>query len=129
MNGAWPNHLQTRGQGPDDVPFWKFYSPFVSRPFPEEAIDLVIRYMANAPSAPSNFFCASFGGAVRHAPPGGSAFPHRDALFYCEPRAAWNDPRLDSRALGWVADTSLYWHQSGRMRLTGQFPIEGPQWF
>jgi len=34
----------------------------------------------------------------------GSAFPHRDALFYCEPGAAWDDPALHSKALGWVAD-------------------------
>jgi len=60
--------------------------------------------MANTPSAPSNFFCSSFGGAVRHVPPGGSAFLHRDALFYCEPGAAWDDPALNSKALGWAAD-------------------------
>ena len=60
--------------------------------------------MGNTPSPPSNFFCSSFGGAVRHAPPGGSAFPHRDALFYCEPGAAWNDPALNSTALSWAAD-------------------------
>ncbi|HEV7419161.1 MAG TPA: BBE domain-containing protein [Mycobacterium sp.] len=41
--------------------------------------------MANTPSS---YFCLSFGGAVRNDPPGGSAFPHRDALFYCEPAAA-----------------------------------------
>ena len=52
MNGAWPTIYKHVDRGPDDVPFWKFYSPFVSRPFPEEAIDLVIPYMANAPSAP-----------------------------------------------------------------------------
>jgi hypothetical protein len=40
---------------------------------------------------------------LRHEPPGGSAFPHRDALFYCEPGAAWDDPALHSRALGWAA--------------------------
>ncbi|MFG1783572.1 FAD-binding oxidoreductase [Rhodococcus oryzae] len=100
---AWPAVYGSVDRGPDDVPNWKFYSHFVTRPFPDEAIDLVVRYMAEPPSAPSNFFCSSFGGAVRHAPPGGSAFPHRDALFYCEPGAAWNDPELNSKALGWAA--------------------------
>jgi hypothetical protein len=88
MNDPWPTIYKNVDRAPD-LPFSKFYSQFVTRPFPDEAIDLVVRFMANTPSAPSNFFCSSFGGAVRHAPPGGSAFPHRDALFYCEPGAAW----------------------------------------
>jgi hypothetical protein len=29
-------------------------------------------------------------GAVKKAPPGGSAFAHRDALFYAEPGAGWS---------------------------------------
>ncbi|TQC43639.1 FAD-binding oxidoreductase [Rhodococcus sp. WS4] len=104
MDGAWPTVYGNVDRGPDDIPFWKFYSQFVTRPFPDDAIDLIVRYMDNTPSGPSNFFCSSFGGAVRHAPPGGSAFPHRDALFYCEPGAAWNDPALHASALGWAAD-------------------------
>lgn len=28
----------------------------------------------------------------------------RDALFYGEPGAAWDDPTLHSKALGWAAD-------------------------
>ena len=52
----------------------------------------------------SNYFLSSFGGAVRNAPAGGSAFPHRDALFYCESGAGWNGCEPTSTALGWVAD-------------------------
>ena len=74
MNDVWPTIYQHVDRAPD-LPFWKFYSQFVKRPFPDEAIELVVRYMAKTPSAPSNFFCSSFGGAVRHAPRGGSAFP------------------------------------------------------
>jgi FAD/FMN-containing dehydrogenase len=103
MEGAWPTIYENVDRAPD-VAFWKFYSQFVTRPFPDEAIDLICRYMANTPSAPSNYFCSSFGGAVRHDPPGGSAFPHRDALFYWEPGAAWDDPALNSKALGWAVD-------------------------
>jgi len=102
--GAWPTVYGDVDRGPNDVALWKFYSQFVTRPFPDEAIDLIVRFMDNTPSPTSNFFCSSFGGAVRHAPPGGSAFPHRDALFYCEPGAAWNDPALNSVALGWASD-------------------------
>jgi hypothetical protein len=62
--------------------------------------------MLAAPSPPSNFFCSSFGGAVRHEPAGGSAFPHRDALFYAEPGAGWNGDALTPRAQAWVAEFS-----------------------
>jgi hypothetical protein len=104
IEGAWPMVYAEVDRAPRDVANWKFFSQFIMRPFSDEAIDLICHYMANTPSAPSNFFCSSFGGAVRHAPPGGSAFPHRDALFYCEPGAGWNEPELNSKALGWVAD-------------------------
>jgi hypothetical protein len=103
MNDAWPTIYRHADRAPD-LPFWKFYSQFVKRPFPDEAIEIVVRYMAEAPTPPSNFFCLSFGGAVGRAPPGGSVFPHRDALFYCEPGAAWDDPALNSKALGWATD-------------------------
>jgi len=105
-HGDWPTLYGDVDRGPE-LPYWKFYSQFVKQPFPDEAIDLVVQYMANAPTAPSNFFATSFGGMVRSDPPGGSAFPHRDALFYCEPGAAWDDHGLDSKALGWACD---FWH-------------------
>ena len=107
MDDAWPTIYQHVDRAPE-LPFWKFYSQFVSQPFPDEAIDLICRYMANTPSPASNFYCSSFGGAVRQAPPGGSAFPHRDALFYCEPGAAWEDPTLHSKALSWACD---FWRE------------------
>ena len=103
MRGFWPDLYANADRAPD-LPFWKFYSQFVKRPFPDKAFDLIVHYMANTPTPPSNFMCSSFGGAVRHEPPGGSAFAHRDALFYCEPGAAWDDPALNSKALGWAVD-------------------------
>lgn len=102
--GTWPAVYSGVDKAPDDVANWKFFSQFVKRPFPDEAIDLVCQYMANSPTPSSNYFLSSFGGAVRNEPAGGSAFPHRDALFYCEPGAGWNGPELTSKALGWVAD-------------------------
>ncbi len=104
LEGAWPTVYRSVDRGPTDVTLWKFYSQFVSRPFPEDAIEMIVRKMADTPSPASNFYCTSFGGAVRNPPPGGSAFPHRDALFYCEPGAAWNDPSLTSVALRWASE-------------------------
>lgn len=103
MNEPWPVIYANVDRAPD-LPFWKFYSHFVKTEFPHEAIELICEYMANTPSPASNFFLSSFGGAVRHAPAGGSAFPHRDALFYCEPGAAWEDPALHPKALRWAGD-------------------------
>jgi FAD/FMN-containing dehydrogenase len=103
MEGFWPDLYANADRAPD-LPFWKFYSAFVTQPFPDEAIDLVLHYMGNTPTPPSNFFLSAFGGAVRHEPPGGSPFPHRDALFYWEPGAAWDDPALNAKALNWAAD-------------------------
>lgn len=103
LQGYWPDLYANVDRGPD-LPYWKFHSQFITEPFPDHAIDLVLEYLANTPTPPSNFFCSSFGGAVRNAPPGGSAFPHRDALFYCEPGAAWDDPALHAKALGWAGD-------------------------
>ncbi len=99
--GPWPDLFANADRGPD-LPFWKFYSQFITEPFPDEAIDTVLHYLANTPTPPSNFFCSSFGGNVRNEPPGGSAFPYRDALFYCEPGAAWDDPALHGTALAWA---------------------------
>jgi FAD/FMN-containing dehydrogenase len=101
---TWPNVFAGLNPGSRMFANWKFSSHFVTRPFPDEAIALVGRYMAAAPSPPSNFFCSSFGGAVRQSPPGGSAFPHRDALFYAEPGAGWNGTTLTPSALAWVAE-------------------------
>lgn len=103
LEGSWPDLYASADRGPD-LPYWKFHSQFITEPFPDTAIDTVLHYLANCPTPESNFFCSSFGGAVRNAPPGGSAFPHRDALFYCEPGAAWDDLALSSKTLAWASD-------------------------
>jgi FAD/FMN-containing dehydrogenase len=102
--GSWPALYAGVDKAPQDVYNWKFFSQFVKQPFPDEAIDLITQFMANAPTEASNYFLSAFGGAVRYEPPGGSAFPHRDALFYCEPGAGWNGTELTSKALAWIAD-------------------------
>jgi len=92
---------------------WKFTSHFVYTPFPAEAIGVIGSFMAKAPTAQCNYFTNAFGGAVRTSEPsGGSAFAHRDALFYAEPGAAWGtrggvlaseDP-LTGQCLDWIAE-------------------------
>ncbi|MFD7629031.1 FAD-binding oxidoreductase [Streptomyces sp. NPDC059851] len=93
---------------------WKFFSQFTRKPFPRKAIGVISSFMRDAPTDDSNFFTQAFGGAVRKSPRGGTAFPHRDALFYSEPGAGWGtrsdepgvcDP-LTPQAQAWIAEFS-----------------------
>ncbi len=102
--GSWVDTFAGFNAGPREFAKWKFFSQFITEPFPAPAIATVGRFMRDAPSAPSNFFCSAFGGAVGRTPRGGSAFPHRDALFYAEPGAGWNGDATTPRAQAWVAE-------------------------
>jgi FAD/FMN-containing dehydrogenase len=92
---------------------WKFFSQFTTVPFPKKAISLILSFMRDAPSDDSNFFTQAFGGAVNRSPRGGTAFPHRHALFYSEPGAGWGtrgkprsgDP-ITPIAQAWIAEFS-----------------------
>ncbi|MFJ6194931.1 FAD-binding oxidoreductase [Micromonospora sp. NPDC092111] len=69
---------------------WKFFSQFTTEPFPRKAISVIRAFMADAPTEDSNFFTQAFGtGAQTSEPFGGTAFSHRDALFYSEPGTGW----------------------------------------
>jgi FAD/FMN-containing dehydrogenase len=113
--GGW-GEIYTKFQIPtqDDPANWKFFSQFTTEPFPGRAIRLIGSFMQDAPTDDSNYFVQAFGGAVRTSePPCGTAFPHRDALFYAEPGAGWGtrgaddcgDP-LTPVAQAWIAEFS-----------------------
>jgi hypothetical protein len=99
----------------DEKANWKFNSQFISEPLPTEAIDVIGSFMAKAPTPESNYFTNAFGGALTSCEPvGGSAFAHRDALFYAEPGVGWGtrggtpadaDP-LTTPCLAWLAEFS-----------------------
>jgi FAD/FMN-containing dehydrogenase len=99
---------------PEEPANWKFTSQFIIAPFPEAAIELIGQLMAEAPSPSCNYFTNAFGGAVKSSEPaGGSAFAHRDALFYAEPGVGWGvrggpapDEQLTVRAQAWIAEFS-----------------------
>lgn len=100
---------------PQEAANWKFSSQFVSDPFPVEAISLVGSFMSKAPTPDCNYFTNAFGGAVKASEPsGGSAFTHRNALFYAEPGVGWGtrggipataDP-LTAKCQAWIAEFS-----------------------
>ena len=93
---------------------WKFFSQFTSKPLPKKAISIIRAFMEDAPTDDSNFFTQAFGtGAQTNEPVGGSAFPHRNALFYSEPGVGWgtrgepdSGDALTSTAQAWIAEFS-----------------------
>ncbi|WP_211246371.1 FAD-binding oxidoreductase [Amycolatopsis taiwanensis] len=93
---------------------WKFNSQFITEPFPDKAISLIGSFVQDAPSDDSNYFTNAFGGAVKTSEPtGGTAFPHRDALFYAEPGAGWGTRGNEEsgepttpKAQAWIAEFS-----------------------
>ncbi|AKK28182.1 FAD-binding oxidoreductase [Mycobacterium sp. EPa45] len=97
----------------EDPANWKFNSQFMTEPFPPEAIRIIAQFMAKAPAG-CNYFTNAFGGAVATSEPsGGSAFAHREALFYAEPGAGWGvrgGPPAPSKdaddRLRWLAEFS-----------------------
>lgn len=97
----------------DEAANWKFLSQFIYEPYPTEAVNIITSFMAQAPTPGCNYFTNAFGGAVRNSEPtGGSAFAHRDALYYAEPGAGWGDlggvpaaeDPLTADCLDWIAD-------------------------
>jgi FAD/FMN-containing dehydrogenase len=98
----------------DEPANWKFFSQFTTEPFPTKAISVIASFMRDAPSDDSNFFTQAFGGAVkRSSPRGGTAFPHRHALFYSEPGAGWgtrgkpgSGDAITPQAQAWIAEFS-----------------------
>ena len=97
----------------DEAANWKFLSQFIYEPYPPEAVELIKTFMTNAPTPECNYFTNAFGGAVKNSEPsGGSAFAHRDALYYAEPGAGWGvrgglpatDDPLTPKCEAWIAE-------------------------
>jgi FAD/FMN-containing dehydrogenase len=117
VNASWADtYAGFQIPTPQEPANWKFFSQFVSDPFPVEAISLVGSFMSKAPTPDCNYFTNAFGGAVKASEPsGGSAFTHRNALFYAEPGAGWGirgggvpataDP-LTAKCQAWIAEFS-----------------------
>ncbi len=113
-SGSWTDTYAGFQISPaDEAANWKFVSQFMSDPFPAEAIRLIGSLMSKAPTPDCNYFTNAFGGAVKDTEPaGGSAFVHRNALYYAEPGAGWGirggipasaDP-LTPACEAWIAD-------------------------
>jgi hypothetical protein len=90
--------------GPRQIPYWKFTPAWAYQRLSSRAVDTVGDLMTRAPADPCNFWSLSWGGKVRTPPRGGTAYFHRDPLFYAEPGAGWNDAALTEACVTWIGE-------------------------
>jgi hypothetical protein len=60
--------------------------------------------MSRAPADACNFWSLAWGGKAKTPPAGGTAFFHRDPLFYAEPGAGWNDASQTESCMTWIGE-------------------------
>jgi hypothetical protein len=134
LEGNWGD-IFAGFQGPDaDQPGnGLVFSQFANKPFPTQAIDVVNEFILGGsppPTNESNYGMGGFGGAVKRSePPGGTAFAHRDALFFGQCAAGWggtrgpgpysferaranSDEQAHAAATAWVSEFSQALQQS-----------------
>ncbi|RNF31703.1 FAD-linked oxidase [Massilia aurea] len=68
------------------------------------AIDVVMRYAGNLPTAQCEIFLGLLGGQAGAPPPQATAYPHRDALYVMNVHTRWEDPADDERCIAWARD-------------------------
>lgn len=100
---SWPQHFKDSNAGPRQFLNWRFSSSWVYQPLPSGALEAIDHFMTTAPAPACNYWCLNWGGATRDEPPGGSAFFHRDPLYFAEPGAGWNDPAETGPVAVWIA--------------------------
>ncbi|MDY0976846.1 FAD-binding oxidoreductase [Massilia sp. CFBP9012] len=76
------------------------------------AIDVVMHYAGNLPTAQCEIFLGLLGGQAGAPPPQATAYPHRDALYVMNVHTRWEDPADDERCIAWAraffADATPY---------------------
>jgi FAD binding domain/Berberine and berberine like len=102
-SGSYADHFKKANAGPRQFYNWQFTSSWIREPLPAPAVDTIIRFMSDAPAPACNYWCLNWGEATRVEPPGGTAFVHRDALYYAEPGAGWNDPAKTGPVDAWLS--------------------------
>ncbi|ADB62325.1 FAD linked oxidase domain protein [Haloterrigena turkmenica DSM 5511] len=78
--------------------YWKSHN---FSTIPDEAIDTVVEYARNLPTAQSEIFFGQIGGAMGRVPADATAFPHRDAEYGMNVHTRWEDPAMDDQCIAW----------------------------
>jgi FAD/FMN-containing dehydrogenase len=70
----------------------------------DDAIDVVLRYAGNVPTAQTEIFLGLIGGKANQPPPDATAYPHRNVLYAMNVHGRWADPADDSRCVAWARE-------------------------
>jgi len=81
--------------------YWKSHD-FVE--LSDGAIDLMLEYAGGLPSADSEVFIASLGGAINRVPAAATAYPHRNIQFAMNVHTRWSDPAQDRTCIAWARE-------------------------
>lgn len=83
----------------------QFSSGFGKRPFPDQAIKSMRRFLENVEGEFAGFFFLNWGGAVSRKSPKSTAFFWRKAKFYVEWNSSWTKPSQAVKNIAIVRNT------------------------
>lgn len=78
--------------------YWKSHN-FAS--LSDDALDTVIRFAGQLPSAQCEIFLGLLGGQVNRVAPDATAYAHRNAEYVMNVHARWDDMAEDAKCIGW----------------------------
>lgn len=104
VSQSFREHYKISNAAPNTSANWKYKASWTYKKFNKEALDIIAHYMKIAPSKDSAFWSLAWGGKVRTAPTLGSAFFHREPLFYSEPGVGWNHSKDSAACMAWASE-------------------------
>lgn len=89
---------------PDTPEPFKSVGPFVNRLLPDEAIDIIQRFISEPPTSSVSVFFHGLGGAVAEVPNDATAYFYRKAFSNMSFFATWDTPEEAALGIRWVED-------------------------
>lgn len=83
------------------LPFFENKSGFVPKPFTDEAIDIIRKYMSNG-GIEDHLELNAMGGYVNSISSKATAFVHRDSLFWCHIQSHWESQLANPEKMVWI---------------------------
>jgi FAD binding domain/Berberine and berberine like len=80
----------------------KISSAFVYDSLPPKGIEVVHRFLADAPQAEADVYCLAWGGVMRRIPTDATAFFHRRPRYYIEWDSPWTTETEQRQVIDWV---------------------------
>lgn len=83
---------------------FKNSSAYAYAPFSDEALDVLIYYLENAPGPVNVVTFDAYGGVIRQVPPTATAFVHREALFVIQYQSYWTKNAEAEKNICWIEE-------------------------